>query len=41
VALDLRVPQPCHEEEIPHLIYRLERISSNLPEAADAIHAVR
>jgi NitT/TauT family transport system ATP-binding protein len=40
VALDLRVPQPCHEEEIPHLMYRLERISSNLPEAEDAIHAV-
>jgi NitT/TauT family transport system ATP-binding protein len=41
VALDLRIPQPCHEEEIPRLMHRLERVSSNLPEAEDAIHAVR
>ena len=41
VALDLPVPEPCHEEEIPQLVRRLERVSHNLPEAEDAIHAVR
>lgn len=41
VALDLQVPEPCHEEEIPRLVRRLERISHNLPEGEDAIHAVR
>jgi len=44
VALDLRIPQPCHEEEIPRLMRKLERVSSNFPEAdpqADEIHAVR
>ncbi len=44
VALDLRVPKPCHEEEIPRLVRKLERVSGNLPEAdsrEDAIHAVR
>ena len=41
VALDLQVPEPCHEEEIPRLVRRLERVSHNLPEAEDAIHAVR
>jgi NitT/TauT family transport system ATP-binding protein len=41
VALDLQVPEPCREEEIPRLVRRLERVSHNLPEAEDAIHAVR
>lgn len=41
VALDLQVPAPCHEEEIPRLVRRLERVSHNLPEAEDVIHAVR
>ncbi len=30
VMLDLRVPEPCHEEEIPHLVRRLERVSENV-----------
>ena len=29
VMLDLRVPVPCREEEIPHLVHRLESISEN------------
>jgi NitT/TauT family transport system ATP-binding protein len=41
VALDLQVPEPCHEEEITPLMRKLERVSCNLPEAEDAIHAVR
>jgi len=40
VALDLQVPEPCHEEEIPRLVRKLERVSHNLPEAEDAVHAV-
>ena len=40
VALDLQVPQPCHDEHIPQLVRRLERISHNLPETEDAIHAL-
>ena len=41
VALDLPVPEPCHEEQIPRLVRRLERVSHNLPETEDAIHAVQ
>src|SRR5579863_2297930 len=40
VALDLQVPEPCHEEQIPQLMRRLERVSHNLPEAEDAVHAL-
>jgi NitT/TauT family transport system ATP-binding protein len=29
VVLDLRVPDPCREEEIPHLVRRLESASEN------------
>src|SRR6202790_3370518 len=31
VALDLQVPEPCQEEEIPRLVRKLERVSGNLP----------
>jgi hypothetical protein len=29
IALDLRVPDPCDEEDIPRLAHRLEHISEN------------
>ena len=35
------LPDACDEDEIPDLVRRLERVSHNLPEAEDAIHAVR
>lgn len=41
VALDLPVPEPCHEEEIPRLVRRLERVSQPHPEEGLAVHAVR
>jgi NitT/TauT family transport system ATP-binding protein len=41
VALDLRVPEPCHEEEIPRLVRKLEAISHNAAAAGDPIHAAR
>jgi hypothetical protein len=41
VAIDLRLPDACEEDEIPHLVHRLEHVSHNLPEAEDAVHAVR
>jgi len=36
VVLDLRVPDPCREDEIPHLVRRLECASENT-EAAPAV----
>ena len=41
VAIDLELPDTCDEDEIPGLVHRLERVSHNLPEAEDAVHAVR
>jgi NitT/TauT family transport system ATP-binding protein len=41
VAIDLHLPDACDEDEIPNLVRRLERVSHNLPEAEDAVHAVR
>jgi NitT/TauT family transport system ATP-binding protein len=41
VALDLQIPKPCQEDEIPRLARRLERVSHNSPEAGEAVHAVR
>jgi NitT/TauT family transport system ATP-binding protein len=40
VALDLHVPEPCHEDEIPGLVRRLERVSHSVPEAGDVMEAV-
>jgi NitT/TauT family transport system ATP-binding protein len=40
VALDLPIPAPCHEEEIPQLVRRLERVSHPRPETGDTVHAV-
>ena len=42
VALDLAVPEPCHEDEIPRLMNRLERVSErSFPATGDALRAVR
>jgi len=41
VALDLAVPEPCHEDEIPRLVRRLEHVSDNFAAAGDAIQALR
>ncbi len=35
VALDLEVPEPCHEEEIPGLVRKLELVSHNFADAAN------
>lgn len=40
VALDLAVPEPCHEDEIPRLVRRLEHVSHNFPVAGDAVQAL-
>jgi NitT/TauT family transport system ATP-binding protein len=37
VMLDLAVPEPCHETEIPRLVLRLESVSQNLP-GREAFH---
>jgi len=37
VALDLQVPEPCSEEEIPRLARRLEGVSHNYAAEADAV----
>jgi ABC-type nitrate/sulfonate/bicarbonate transport system ATPase subunit len=35
VALDLAVPQPCGEDEIPSLVQRLEGVSEGTAETED------
>ncbi len=41
VGLDLQVPEPCHEDEIPHLVRRLELVSHNSTEAGNVMEIVR
>jgi NitT/TauT family transport system ATP-binding protein len=41
VALDLEVPEPCHEDEIPRLVRKLESVCDNFPDPQDAIPAMR
>jgi NitT/TauT family transport system ATP-binding protein len=40
VALDLAVPEPCHEDEIPRLVQRLEYVSHNFPARGNVVEAV-
>ena len=40
VMLDLPVPEPCHEDEIPRLVRRLESVSSPLDSLAPAASAL-
>jgi len=40
IALDLAVPEPCHEDEIPRLVRRLEHISHSFV-TGDEMRAVR
>jgi NitT/TauT family transport system ATP-binding protein len=39
VALDLAVPEPCHEDEIPRLVLKLEHVSHNF--RAGAVQVLR
>ena len=41
VALDLAVPEPCHEDELPRLVRKLEHISHSFPAAGDTVRAYR
>jgi NitT/TauT family transport system ATP-binding protein len=41
VALDLEVPEPCHEEEIPRLVRTLELVSHNSADAGNVVETVR
>jgi NitT/TauT family transport system ATP-binding protein len=36
IAMDLRVPQPCHQDQIPKLAHRLEHASGSAREPEDA-----
>jgi NitT/TauT family transport system ATP-binding protein len=36
VALDLNVPEPCHQDQIPRLVHRLEHASGCAREPEDA-----
>jgi len=36
VALDLNVPEPCHQDQIPRLVRRLEHASGCAREPEDA-----
>jgi NitT/TauT family transport system ATP-binding protein len=39
VALDLALPEPCHEHEIPRLVHRLEHASGSAREPEEAVLA--
>ena len=39
IALDLPVPEPCHEDQIPRLVHRLENASGCAREPEDAVLA--
>jgi NitT/TauT family transport system ATP-binding protein len=39
VAMDLPVPEPCHEEQIPRLVHRLEHASGSLRQPEELILA--
>ena len=41
VALDLAVPEPCREDEIPRLVRKLEHVSDNFAAAGDAMGVLR
>ena len=36
VAMDLNVPEPCHQDQIPRLVHRLEHASGCAREPEDA-----
>jgi NitT/TauT family transport system ATP-binding protein len=39
IAMDLRIPEPCHEDQIPRLVHRLEHASCSAREPEEAVLA--
>jgi NitT/TauT family transport system ATP-binding protein len=41
VMLDLPVPEPMHDEEIPRIVHRLESVSRNIPQEEGVAKAMK
>jgi NitT/TauT family transport system ATP-binding protein len=39
IAIDLPIPEPCHQDQIPRLVHRLEHASGSAREPEDAVPA--
>jgi NitT/TauT family transport system ATP-binding protein len=39
IAMDLPIPEPCHQDQIPRLVHRLEHASGSAREPEDAVPA--